>query len=83
MELFVRATLYNPEEERKPIYFIRKYSKFNINCLICSYATGIAGEKGAFGTYNLCLQGRPEDVIDFVVYLQVNGFKVDNNRRPK
>ena len=79
MELFVRAILKNREEQKKPVHYIRKYSMFNINCLICSYATGTVDGEGAFAIYNLCLEGRPEDVIDFVVYLQKSGFKVYNN----
>ena len=79
MELFVKATLHNREAKKKPREYIQEYSKFNIDCIVCSYSTGTVGGECIFATYNLCLKGSKENVTDFVVYLQTQGFKVYKN----
>lgn len=76
MKLFVTATIYSSEEKGKPIHHIRAYSQFNINCLICYYATGTAVDNRVFGTFSLCLQGRSEDVNAYITYLEDEGFNV-------
>lgn len=83
MKLFVTATIYSKEEKEKPRHHIRAYSQFNIDCLICYYATGTAGEKGVFGTFSLCLNGKKEDVNEYIAYLENEGFDVAHKNSKK
>ena len=79
MELYVKVTLQNKEVKRAPIYYIRRYEKFEIDCIIEFSAIGMIEGEGLFATYDLKLYGDPGNVIDYWVYLKNNGFEVKKN----